>query len=156
MPEGFKVFFGNVSAVFGMGLIRLLSYFTDVKAALNPNMWYFIMLLLMIICWSWLSCFMDTGKYAGLKMLSKAQKAKKDWKEINKISMTKFKQTKYLLLALTTLYTPVTRNAIQMALCAPKYHYAKYDCLKDTAGADAVKLLSVSLLFEVSFLLKTN
>ena len=42
--------------------------------------------------------------------------------------MFKFKQVKYLLLALTTLYTPVTRNAIQMTLCAPKYAYAKYAC----------------------------
>jgi hypothetical protein len=65
MPEGFKVFFGNVSAVFGLGFSRLLSYFTDVKAALNPNLWYFIMLFLMIVCWASLSCFMDTGKYAG-------------------------------------------------------------------------------------------
>ena len=72
-------------------------------------------------------------------MLSKAEKDKKNWKEINKVSMTKFKQAKYLLLALTTLYTPVTRNAIQMALCAPKYHYAKYDCMVQPKEGAAFK-----------------
>ena len=82
-------------------------------------------------------------------MLSKAEKDKKNWKEINKVSMTKFKQAKYLLLALTTLYTPVTRNAIQMALCAPKYHYAKYDCMvQKKEGAAFTK--------DSSFFLNTN
>ena len=71
---------------------------------------------------------MDTGKLAGVKLLSKKEQKKFDWKELNKVSMFKFKQVKYLLLALTTLYTPVTRNAIQMVLCAPKYAYGKYAC----------------------------
>ena len=78
---------------------------------------------------------MDTGKYAGLKMLSKNEKDKLNWNEVNKKSMFKFKQVKYLLLALTTLYTPVTRNALQMVLCAPKYAYANYECFDNNTNA---------------------
>ena len=134
MPESFSLFFGNISAILSMGFTRLLSYLTDVKAALNPIMWFWIFLLVTIVCWIRLSCFMDTGKYAGIKMLSKKEKDKHNWKEINKKSMFQFKQVKYLLLALTTLYTPVTRNAIQMALCAPKYAYDKYECQTNITG----------------------
>ena len=72
-------------------------------------------------------------------MLSKDDKKKSDWKEINKVSMFKFKQVKYLLLALTTLYTPVTRNAIQMALCAPKYAYGKYNCFLNNTNTQVRK-----------------
>jgi len=135
MPDSFNVFFGNVAALLSMGFTRMIGFFTSVQAAMNPTLWFWVFLLLAIVCWIRLSCLMDTGKFAGLKMLSKKDKDKMNWKEINKTSMFKFKQVKYLLLALTTLYTPVTRNALQMALCAPKYAYANYECFDNTTNA---------------------
>ena len=132
MPEAFSVFFGTVSKFLALGFSSLLGYFNVVQAALNPVMWYFIFLAIAAICWLRLSCFMDTGKTMTLKLVSKDQRDKYDWKEINKHGMGKFKQVKYLLLALTTLYTPVTRNAIQMMFCAPKFAYSKWDCINNS------------------------
>jgi len=135
MPDSFNVFFGNVASLLSFGFTRMIGFFTSVQAAMNPILWFWVFLLLAIVCWIRLSCLMDTGKFAGLKMLSKKDKDKMNWKEINKTSMFKFKQVKYLLLALTTLYTPVTRNALQMALCAPKYAYASYECFDNKTNA---------------------
>ena len=103
LPEAFDAFFGKVAAIASMGLARLFSYFGPVQKILTPVIWFWIFIVLTVVCWTRLSCFMDTGKYSGVKMLSKDAKDKLNWKEINKISMFKFKQVKYLLLALTTL-----------------------------------------------------
>ena len=135
LPANFKTFFGNIAALASMGLTNLLSFFTDVKAALNPIMWFWIMFVLAFGCWIALSCEADPRKYAKLKIETQEDKDKANWKEINKKSMFRFKKVKYLLLAITTLYTPVTRNALQMVLCAPKYAYSKYECLNNATGA---------------------
>ena len=72
---------------------------------------------------------------------TRAAKAKFDWKKKNEKSMLEYKKIKYLLLILMTIYVPVTRNAMQMIVCAPKYGYDQYKCTPngtDTTGTDLV------------------
>ena len=65
---------------------------------------------------------------------TRADKAKHNWKLKNEKSMFEYRKIKYLLLALMTIYVPVTRNSPN-GLLRPKYAYAQYKCTPG-AGSD--------------------
>ena len=64
-----------------------------------------------------------------------SDRSSKNWKEINlKDGKKKYRRIRYLLFFLTTIYVPVTRNGMDLLLCAPKYAYSKYACVDNITG----------------------
>ena len=123
---------GTVSAVASASLSVLLSRY----ASITPLAWFGIFCLLMIVCWSILGKLVKQDLNLSLKyQATRKEKAKYDWKEINmKDGKKRFKTVKYLIMALTTLYVPVTRNSLQMLTCAPKYAYSQWQCVENVTN----------------------
>ena len=141
MPEGFQVFFGNVSFILNLGISKLL----EAYGAITPLVWYGLFTAITIVLWSILYCSIQGDLDIGLRMqATREEKEKFDWKSINKKSKFRFKKIKYLILALTSLYAPVSRNILQMFVCADKYAYARYTCAGGNSSSKEVYLLSPS------------
>ena len=103
-------------------------------ASITSWYWYLIFFFLMLVCWTILYCAMRGHTNVSLRyQATRADKAKHNWKLKNEKSMFEYKKIKYLLLALMTIYVPVTRNSLQMVFCAPKYAYAQYKCTRGRA-----------------------
>ena len=63
----------------------------------------------------------------GLNVEVRAKKF--DWKKQNqKDGGSRYRKVKYLLFLMTSIYAPVSRNAVQMIVCADKYAYARFRC----------------------------
>jgi hypothetical protein len=125
LPEGFRVFFGNVSSVLSASLSSLLRGY----ASITSWYWYLIFFFIMLVCWTMLYCAMRQHTNVSLRyQATREAKAKHNWKLKNEKSMFEYKKIKYLLLVLMTIYVPVTRNSLQMIFCAPKYAYEQIKC----------------------------
>ena len=127
LPMGFQAFYGVVSS-FASASFSTISIFAK---AVSPIEWFWVFALIMFVGWMILARFMDFRKHIGLRIKSDRDQSK-NWKEINrKDKKCKFNFIQKLLFLLISLYVPVTRNALDMVMCSPKYAYTKFQCVKD-------------------------
>ena len=97
--------------------------------AVKPVHWYFIFFFVAIIPWCILLFKMGKDLNLDTKFAA-TRKAKKmlSWEYRNRKNPWEGKFIKGLILICTTLYSPVTRNSLQMVLRANKYFAATYKC----------------------------
>ena len=97
----------------------------------------------------------DVGKDISKVGLNVEVKARKfDWKKQNqKDGGSRYRKVKYLLFLMTSIYAPVSRNAIQMIWCADKYAYARFKCETfHFDNATGTNIADAEPIFGISFL----
>ena len=124
-PSGFRSVFGSIAALSAASFSLLMAR----VEALQPSHWFFLFFVAGMGCWLTLVRYirMDLNQDTRLKDTQEARD-KMNWKKRNAKSKRTFYVVKALILACTTLFTPVTRNAIQMVFAAEKYSGTTYVC----------------------------
>ena len=136
LPPSFEAFFGNLAALFSASFTSLISYAGDF--APSPLGWYWTIFVLTFVFWILLCISSPTTSKQSTELISKKSLKKREWTEINKTSTgkcSKFNKVKYSVLALTSLYVPLTKNSTEMLLCSPKYAYSLWECVPNVTNA---------------------
>ncbi len=127
-PIIFEEFFGTIAKIMSLAVSDLLKYAISIS---NLAWWWIITTISMVALLVVLNFFkQDVSKDIDRVGLNVEVSAKKfDWKKQNqKDGGSRYRKVKYLLFLMTTMYAPVSRNAIQMIVCADKYAYARFKC----------------------------
>ena len=142
LPSSFVAFFGNVAALFSASFASLT------WLAPSPVGFFWIVFAVTTLFYCAYLLRYNPGipgnlqeKVFGKRLIGKDSSFRMhlNWDEINKQSTgrcSKFNRIKYLLLILTTLYAPMTKNAVEMMLCSPKYAYGKWQCMPSSNHTD--------------------
>jgi hypothetical protein len=136
LPPSFEAFFGNLAALFSASFTSLISYAGDF--APSPLGWYWTVFVFTFVFWILLCISSPTTSKESTELISKKSLKKGEWTEINKTSTgkcSKFNKVKYSVLALTSLYVPLTKNSTEMLLCSPKYAYSLWECVPNVTNA---------------------
>ena len=127
-PVVFEEFFGTIAKIMSLAVSDLLKYAISIS---NLAWWWIITVIAILALVMVLNFFkQDVGKDISKVGLNVEVKARKfDWKKQNqKDGGSRYRKVKYLLFLMTSIYAPVSRNAIQMIWCADKYAYARFKC----------------------------
>ena len=127
-PIAFEEFFGTIAKFMSLAISDLFKYIISVSALT----WWWIITVIAGINLILVQNFFrqdvsgDIDK-VGLNVEVRAKKF--DWKKQNqKDGGSRYRKVKYLLFLMTSIYAPVSRNAVQMIVCADKYAYARFRC----------------------------
>ena len=128
LPNSFEEFFGTIAKFMSLAISDLFKYIISVSALT----WWWIITVIAGINLILVQNFFrqdvsgDIDK-VGLNVEVRAKKF--DWKKQNqKDGGSRYRKVKYLLFLMTSIYAPVSRNAVQMIVCADKYAYARFRC----------------------------
>jgi hypothetical protein len=125
-PIAFEQFFGRLAEFISLAISDIMKYWVS----FSPLVWFWIVAAVSCATVGILFRYfnVDVPAQSKKKVSDVAQNGHAfDWRKQNqKDGGQRYRRIKYMLFFMTSMYAPVSRNAMQVLACADKYAYAHF------------------------------
>ena len=134
-PIAFEKLFGRIAEIMTLAISDIMKYWVS----FSPLVWFWIVTAVsfcavLLLFWYFNVDVPHQGakskkKVSDLSSNDKENGEALDWhKQNQKDGGRRYRRIKFMLFFMTTMYAPVSRNAMQVIACADKYAYARIKC----------------------------